>query len=184
MSKRTAKRNCSGRSKVGPMYASDAALLQMTEQLRTHQGATHRLITDLGKAQFSAAKDVVAEYLHDPNGLIRSQALITLAIDFQLPEYEATAREFLANDADGDCKIAAITVLRYLRANTHDRATLALLAATVYGATLTETIRTSAYGTMHAIIQYDRTVRSKLFRQTLRIEDIDWAFVDQYLQNP
>ena len=145
MSKRTAKRNCSGRSKVGPMYASDAALLQMTEQLHMHQGDIHRLITDLGKAQFSAAKDVVAEYLHDPDGFIRSQALITLASDFQLPEYEATARAFLTTDPDGDCQLAAITVLSYFQANTQDRSTLALLAMTAHDTSLEEVIRTAAY---------------------------------------
>ena len=162
-----------------PKEYTEAELLRMTEQLRTHQGAAHRLITDLGKAHYVAAREVVAEYLQDPSGSIRGKALITLAIDFHLPEYQETARQFLLNDYDGDCKLAAISVLGYFQANANDRATLALLAEVVRDSMQNDVIRTYAYETMQDVVHSDPTKR---VGQVLSIpKDVDWAFVDSYL---
>lgn len=157
-----------------PPEYSYAALLAMTQALRAHDGVVHRLITDLGKAHFVTARGVIADYLTDPDGYVRARALLVLVIDFDLKEYQATARQMLPTDPDDYAKISAITALKYVYADTTDAEVLKLLAATTSDSLLEGSIRTYAYTAMLDIIKHDPK------REDVALDAIDWAFVEGY----
>jgi hypothetical protein len=103
-------------------------------------------------------------------------------LHFTLQQHWETARQFLEQDPDSDCRRMGASSLGILRKNTQDSTTLRVLAPVVRNTAENPFVRQTAYRAMRGIIRYDP--REPLGKPTPEFsfpEDVDWALVDSYL---
>lgn len=145
-------------------------------------GALYSTIHDLGREQVMEAVPDIERFLTSDDPQLRYVALEVLTLHFKLQQHWETARRFLEQDEDSDCRRMGASALGILRKNTRDTDTLRILAPVVRNAAENLFVRQTAYRAMRSVIQYNpREPLGKPSAEFNFPQDVDWALVDSYL---
>lgn len=148
-------------------------------------GALYSTLHDLGRERVEEGVPDIERFLTHDDPQLRYVALEVLAFHFQLPQHAETARRFLVQDPDDDCRRLGAAALGKLRRDTQDETTARLLAPVVRNLAENLTVRETAYLAMREIMRFVPRERFFLFgggRADIDHEPtVDWAFVDSFL---
>jgi HEAT repeat protein len=136
------------------------------------------LIVDWGKVGLLEARQDIEPFLYSPEADLRISALHTLVGNFHLHDYWPTAVQFLLYDPDILVRCEAAFVLGWLKNDTRDQRTLAVLADVVCDPYDDETVRGYAYDSMRWVTFGDLDPLEESFYLE---RDADWNFVKSYL---
>lgn len=147
-------------------------------------GALYSTIHDLGREHVEEAIPDIERFLTHDDPQLRYVALEVLTLHFKLSQHWETARRFLDQDPDDDCRRIGASSLGTLRRNTQDITTLRVLAPVVRNIAENLSVREAAYLAMREIIKFDAHEQFSTFHGGSDIDheaSVDWAFVDSYL---
>jgi hypothetical protein len=138
----------------------------------------HSMITQWGKAHLLEARADIEPFLSHSDVLVRSNALHVLAGSFQLQEYWSTAVQFLLYDPNLIAREEGITVLAWLKANTREQRTLAILARVVGDHYDDDMIRRDTYRAMRSVAYGNWERLDNPPESIFNVDrDADWDFI-------
>jgi hypothetical protein len=141
----------------------------------------YRSIQAFGEMNFQQARQEVERYLWHEDPELRMVALKVLTRYWQLPQHWQTARAFLEQDPDRECRMKGANALAYLKTDTQDEPTLRVLAEVVRNREEHDLVRQSAYAAMHAILHYSPKEHFRLIGKDMDLEkEVDWELVSRY----
>jgi HEAT repeat protein len=158
----------------------ELALKELADYRAGKLDASHydSLIVGWGKVGLLEARRDIEPFLYSPEYSLRSSALHTLAGNFHLQDYWPIAVQFLLFDPDMIVRREAAFVLGWLKSDTRDQRTLAVLADVVRDPYDDETVRKYAYEAMRWVAFGDSDVLGTAFYLE---RDADWDFVNAHV---
>jgi hypothetical protein len=167
------------------MNPDHTTLTHLLDDVRLHRlddRALYKAIYQFGRQGFVQARPTVETFLTHENPDLRYIALEVLTRHWHLEQHWETARRFLEQDDDTQCRMMGASALAVLRRNSQDTRTLQVLARVVRDNSEKVGVREATYAAMREIIQYDPREQLRLSGRDLDLErDIDWNMVDSYL---
>ncbi|MDQ2716392.1 MAG: HEAT repeat domain-containing protein [Chloroflexota bacterium] len=155
--------------------------LEKMGQRELHDPQLLRTITYLGQERFFSAIPALEHLLSSENGTVRATALKSLTLYFGLEKYWETARRFLLEDPDEDCRQAGAEALSYLQQDTGDTRTMTLLASVVCNKDETQAVRKMAYAAFLAVRHYDGRDWYTILNEKYDLEsEAGWEIVNSY----
>lgn len=156
--------------------------LQDLQQGKIPAREIYHTIHEFGRMGFLEARPVVERFLTSEDPQLRAIALEVLVRHWRLAEHWDTARRFLEQDPDEDCRMRGASMLETLKRNTQDRRTLAVLARVVRNEHERPIVREAAYAAMRGILHYDPREQFQLAAKGIDLaRGVDWQMVDAYL---
>ncbi len=136
------------------------------------------MIIQWGKAQLLEARPDIEPFLYSSDAFIRGNALHVLAGPFHLQDYWPTAVQFLLYDPDYIARTEGATALAWLKTNTRDQRTLAILASVVSDYYDDDMIRKDTYRAIRIVAYGNWEPLGNPPENSFNLErDADWDFI-------
>ena len=139
-------------------------------------------IESLGEKLYRGAIPLIEQRLHDKDPVIRAAALKSLTCSFGLEEHWETAKHFLLEDPDEQCRVAGAESLSYLKQDSGDLRTLALLASVVCDKDAPKALRQMTCAALLAVRHYDGREWYTILNESYDLDGkADWELVKKYI---
>lgn len=157
-------------------------LLQQIRRNELQGRQLYRAVHEFGKTGFIKARKDIEDLLMSEDPEIRYISLEVLTRHWQIVEHWETARRFLEEDGDTDCRIMGASALETLKRGQRDYTTLNVLAHVVANSQEKHIVREAAYAAMLGVLHPDPQEQARMAIRGIDLEhDVDWNLIKSHL---